>query len=79
MLYQTQFYVAEGSFDRLKKRILAMLDKNGGQMDRSQILRNLPVDAATLRKILTTLKVCDLIEEEIVPGGKAVILLKKAA
>ena len=60
----TQFYVAEGKFDRLKKRAMAIIDGAGGAINRSSRLRKLKVDAVTFKKIVLTLEMCDLIESE---------------
>jgi len=79
MLFEAQFYVAEGKFDRLKKRFLAKLAKHGGKLDHSTLLRDLPVDAALFRRLVLTLKMCDLIEDEALPSGKCQYLLKGAA
>ena len=79
MLYMSQFYVAEGSFDRLKKRFLRLLARHGGRLDHSTLLRNLPVDAALFKKMVETLKMCEQIEDEQQTDGKRVYLLRTAA
>jgi len=76
MLYEAQFHVAEGKFDHLKKRFLAKLAKHGGKLDHSTLLRDLPVDAALFKRLVLTLKMCDLIEDEVLPSGKCQYLLK---
>ena len=78
MLYMTQFYVAEGRFDRLKKRFLALLAKHGGQLDHSTLLRGLRIDATLFRKLVTTLQMCELIEDEELIDGKHGYILKGA-
>ncbi|MBR4258814.1 MAG: hypothetical protein IKQ17_07280, partial [Kiritimatiellae bacterium] len=40
MLHEAQFHVSEGKFDRLVKRAIGMLDKAGGSLDRSTMLKN---------------------------------------
>ena len=64
MLYEAQFNIAEGNFDRLKKRTIGLLARNGGQMEQSALLRSLHIDAGTLRRIILTLHMSDQIEEE---------------
>jgi len=78
MLYLAQFHVAEGKFDRLKKRFLGLLATAGGSMDRSQLLHKLGVDAGTLQKIALTLHMCNLIEEETLSRRKTVYTLNAA-
>lgn len=75
MLYMSQFYVAEGKFDRLKKRALAIVDGSGGKIDRSTFLRKLKVDVVTFKKIVDTLILCDLIEAELGEHGKTMYSL----
>lgn len=79
MIYMSQFYVSEGKFDGLKKRLLAALSMAGGEMSRSELLRRLYVDSATFRKIILTLHMCEMIEEEHVSRNKVVYTLKNAA
>ena len=79
MLYEAQFNVCEGKFDRLKKRFLAFLSEAGGQLDRSTLLRHLAIDSATFQKIVLTLHICDMIEEETLSRRKTVYTLKSAA
>ena len=79
MLYEAQFNVSEGSFDRLKQRFLAMLIKAGGQLDRSTMLKNLNIDATTFQRVVLTLHMCDMIEEEMLSRRKTVYTLKTAA
>jgi len=79
MLYLGQFYMAEGKFDRLKKRALGMMAKNGGQIDRSTLLRSLHVDSQMLQKIILTLHMCDMIEEERLSARTVIYTLKGAA
>ena len=79
MLYEAQFNVCEGKFDRLKKRFLAFLSEAGGQLDRSTLLRHLAIDSATFQKIVLTLHMCDMIEEETLSRRKTVYTLKSAA
>ena len=75
-LYLTQLYVAEGRFDRLKKRFLALLAKHGGQLDHSTLLKRLHIDATLLRKLATTLQMCELIEALALNSGKHGYILK---
>ena len=79
MLYLSQFYVAEGRFDRLKKRAIGLLAAHGGQLDRSSLLRSLSIDAGTFNKVLLTLHASDMIEEERISRRKCIITLKNAA
>ncbi|MCQ2390460.1 MAG: DUF3987 domain-containing protein [Kiritimatiellae bacterium] len=79
MLYESQFNVAEGAFDRLKQRTIGLMIKHGGSMERSTLLKNLHVDAGTLQRILLTLHMCDLIDEDHISGKKVIITLKHAA
>ena len=70
MLYEAQFNVAEGNFDRLKKRFVNLLEKHGGKLDHSTLLKNLHVDAAIFKRVVRTLEMCEQIESEILPNGK---------
>jgi len=79
MLYLAQFYMAEGKFDRLKKRAIGMMARNGGQIDRSTLLRSLHIDSQMLQKIILTLHMCDMIEEEQISARKVIYTLKGAA
>jgi hypothetical protein len=79
MLHEAQFHVSEGKFDRLVKRFIGMLDKAGGSLDRSTMLKNLHVDSQTFTRITLTLHMSDMIEEEWLDGRKVVFTLKNAA
>ena len=79
MLYEAQFNVSEGKFDRLKKRFLGLLSKAGGEMDRSTLLKNMTIDSMTFQRIVLTLHMCDLIEEETLSRRKTIYTLKTAA
>ena len=79
MLYEAQFNLAEGNFDRLKKRAIGLLARNGGQMEQSALLRSLHIDAGTLKRIVLTLHMSDQIEEERIDRRKVIITLKTAA
>lgn len=79
MLYESQFNVSEGAFDRLKQRAIGLISKHGGEIECSTLLKNLHVDAATLQRILHTLHMCDMIEEERIDRRKTIITLKTAA
>ena len=79
MLYESQFNLAEGQFDRLKKRFVGLLAKAGGQLDRSTLLKNLNIDSATFQRIVLTLHMCDMIEEEMLSRRKTIYTLKTAA
>ena len=76
MLHEAQFHVSEGKFDRLKKRFIAMVDRNGGQIDKSTGLRNMNIDAGTYNRILLTLHASDMIEEEQLGRRRWTITLK---
>lgn len=78
MLYMSQFFVAEGKFDRLKKRFIGLLASAGGSIDRTTLLRRLAIDASTFQKVVHTLHMCDLIEEETLERRKIVYTLKDA-
>ena len=78
MLYEAQFNIAEGAFDRLKKRFLALLARHGGECDRTTMLRHLAIDSAMLSKIVKTLHMCDLIEEEQLDRRKVIYSIKAA-
>ena len=78
MLYEAQFNVCEGKFDRLKKRFLGLLAKAGGQIDRTTLLRKMHIDAVSFQKIVLTLHMCDLIEEERLGRRKTIYTLKAA-
>ena len=75
MLYMAQFYVAEGKFDRLKKRAMGLLAKAGGTIDHTTLLRKLSIDAVTFKKLIVTLEMSSLIEREIAEYGKQIIHL----
>jgi len=79
MLYEAQFHVAEGKFDALVKRTLAFLEKHGGSADRSTLLRHLHTDAVTLKKLVSTMLMGELIEDEVLTNGKVVYSLRTAA
>ena len=78
MLYEAQFNVCEGKFDRLKKRFLGLIAKAGGQIDRTTLLRKMHIDAVSFQKIVLTLHMCDLIEEEMLDRRKTIFTLKAA-
>ena len=78
MLYEAQFNVAEGSFDRLKKRFMGLLAKHGGSCDRTTLLRSLAIDSVTFSKIVLTLHMCDLIEEEQLDRRKVIYTISAA-
>ena len=78
MLYEAQFNVCEGKFDRLKKRFLGLIAKAGGQIDRTTLLRKMHIDAVSFQKIVLTLHMCDLIEEELLDRRKTIFTLKAA-
>ena len=79
MIYMAQFYVSEGKFDSLKKRMLAMLTRAGGTMDRASLLKNMHVDVETFRKIIKTLHMCNMIEEEFISAKTTSYTLKDVA
>ena len=79
MIYMAQFYVSEGKFDGLKKRLLAMLARAGGTMDRASLLKNMHVDVDTFKKIIKTLHMCNMIEEEFISAKTTSYTLKDAA
>ena len=71
--------MAEGKFDALVKRAISFLEKQGGSADRSSLLRYLHVDAVTMKKLVSTLLMSEIIEDEMVGGGKIVYSLRSAA
>jgi len=79
MVYEAQFNVAEGKFDRLKKRFVSIVAKHGGKLDHSTLLRHLPVDATLFKRLVLTLKMSDMIEDEELTDGKNGYVLKGAA
>lgn len=79
MLYESQFHIAEGKFDALLKRFVALLAKNGGTMDRRTLLQRLRIDHGTFKRITLTLHMCDMINEEQVTSRKTLFTLKDAA
>ena len=79
MIYMAQFYVSEGKFDSLKKRMLAMLTRAGGTMDRASLLKNMHVDVETFKKIIKTLHMCNMIEEEFISAKTTSYTLKDVA
>lgn len=79
MLYEAQFNVAEGAFDRLKQRFLNSLAKHGGKLDHSTLLKNLSIDATLFKRVAYTLMMCDQIETEALSNGKCGYILKGAA
>ena len=78
MLYEAQFNLAEGNFDRLKKRFVGLLAKAGGQLDRATLLKKMHIDAATFQRIVLTLHMCDMIEEEMLSRRKTLYTIKTA-
>lgn len=79
MLYESQFNLAEGTFDRLKKRFVELLAKAGGQLDRATLLKKMHIDAATFQRIVLTLHMCNMIEEEMLSRRKTIYTIKTAA
>jgi len=77
MIAKSALYVAEGPFDKMKKRVIGLIKKHGGQIDMTTLQRLVPWDAATIRKIINTLHACDMIDEERLSYRKIVISLKK--
>ena len=61
--------------DRLKKRALGLLAKNGGKIDHTTLLRKLSIDAVTFKKLIITLEMSNLVEREVVKYGKQIIHL----
>lgn len=76
MLYEANAKISENAFDRLKNRFVGLLRKAGGQLDRSTLLRNMNIDATTFTKIVHTLHMCDMIEEEMIDRRKTIYTLK---
>ena len=72
MLYMAQFYVAEGKFDRLKKRAMSLLAKHNGMLNRAKFVHALNIDSVTFKKLVSTLEMCNLIESELGEHGKAI-------
>ena len=48
-------------------------------MDRSTLLKNMNIDSMTFQRIVLTLHMCDLIEEETLSRRKTIYTLKTAA
>ena len=78
MLYEAQFNVAEGKFEHLKQRFLKLLDRHGGKLDHSTLLNRLRIDSTLFKKLVTTLQMCELIEDEELSNGKHGYILKGA-
>ena len=78
MLFEAQFNIAEGKFDRLTKRFLALLTKHGGSLDRRSLMKNLHVDCQLFRRLVLTLHMRDEIIEETECGKIAIYSLKNA-
>jgi len=76
MLFEAQFNIGEGIFDRLKRRAIGILTHNGGQMYQSELLRSLHIDAQTMKRLVLTLHMGDEIEEETIDRRKVVLTLK---
>ncbi len=76
ILYASSANISENTFDRLKNRFIKLLRKAGGQLDRTTLLRSLHIDATTFAKIVKTLHLCDLIEEEMIDRRKTLYTLK---
>ena len=76
MLHEAQFHVSEGKFDRLVKRFLAIVNRNGGSMERSPLLRALHIDSQTFQRVVLTLHMSDQIEEEWLDRRKVVFTIK---
>ena len=79
MLHEAQFHVAEGKFDALVKRAISYLERKGGSVDRSSLLRYLHTDAVTLKRLVSTLLMSEVIEDEVISGGKVIYSLRSAA
>ena len=79
MLFEAQFNVSKGAFDRLKQRFLNILVKHGGKLDHSTLLKSLRVEASLFKRIVTTLLLCDQIETEELINGKQGYIVKSAA
>ncbi|MCQ2390678.1 MAG: DUF3987 domain-containing protein [Kiritimatiellae bacterium] len=80
MLYEVQFYAAEGKFDAIKKRFMAYLaSAPDGVLSRSELLHKLHIDANMFKRVVLTLHMCDLINEEQVSRNKYIYSLKKAS
>ena len=56
-----------------------MLARAGGTMDRATLLKNMHVDVGTFRKIIQTLHVCNMIEEEFISAKSTSYTLKEVA
>jgi len=48
-------------------------------MDRTTLLRLLHIDASTMKKLIATLLMCELIESEQLTNGKTMYSIQKAA
>jgi len=62
----------------MKLALLGALAQAGGSLDRTTLLRKMGYSAQTLQKIILTLHMCDLIEEETIGRRKIVYTLKAA-
>ena len=78
MLFEAKLNISSSNFDRLKKRFIRQLEMHGGQLDRSTLLKNLSIDAETFQRIVRTLHMSDMIEEEMIDRRKTLFTLKEA-
>jgi len=53
--------------------------KNGGSIDRGTLLNRLHIDVQLFKKLILTLHMCGIINEEMLSGRKTVYTLKKSA
>ena len=79
MLYEAQFHVAEGSFDRLMRRAINILARHNGKLDYSSLLKGMHIDANTFKRVIATLMMQDTIEDETFSNGKRGFILKTIA
>lgn len=57
---------------------MGLIAKAGGQIDRTTLLRKMHIDAVSFQKIVLSLLMCDLIEEEMLDRRKTIFTLKAA-
>lgn len=76
MLHEAQFHVSEGKFDRLVKKALSFMKRAGGSIDRTSLLRAMHIDSQNFQRVVLTLHMCDMIEEEWLDRRKVVYTLK---
>jgi len=61
MLYQASVYVHDNEFDALRQKALRQLKNHDGVMSHGQLLRNMHIDADSMRRVIETLIQSELI------------------